>query len=285
MKLEKRFPGKRIIITGAGSGLGRALALEFAAMKWKVAIAEINQKSMHETALLVARAGGEPLEIQCDVSSPKDLEKARSVLEKKWGGVDILVNNAGVVSAGWFERIPPEKWDWIININLKGVIYGCRAFIPLFKEQGNGHILNIGSSAGIASLPEFGGYNVTKAAVISVSETLRSELASHNIGVSVACPTFFPTNLMNGAYTSDERQKVLANKFFENSLSTADKVARHMIKGIKKNRMYHVKQIDGKFIWFSKRYFPELYFKVLAFVYTRNLFASYLGVSREELEA
>lgn len=284
MKLEKRFPKKRALVTGAGSGLGRALSLEFAKRGWKVALAEINTKTMHETALMVKQAGGEPLEIPCDVANPEDLEKAREMVKKAWGGLDILVNNAGVVSVGWFEKIPIEKWNWIIDINLKSVIYGARAFIPLFKEQGGGYILNTGSSAGIASLPEFGGYNVTKAAVISVSETLRSELASSNIGVSVACPTFFPTNLMNGAYTSDNRQKLIADKFFEKSLTTAEKVARHAIRGIEKNRMYRVKQIDGKFIWFSKRYFPEIYFKVLTFVYTRGLFAAYLGLSKEELD-
>ncbi len=283
MKLEKRFPGKRVIITGAGSGLGRALSLEFAKRGWKVAIAEINPKTMHESARMVTQAGGEPLEIPCDVADPADLEKARETVKEAWGGVDILVNNAGVVSVGWFEKIPVEKWDWIIDVNLKSVIYGARAFIPLFKEQGGGYILNIASNAGIASLPEFGGYNVTKAAVISASETLRSELSSSNIGVTAVCPTFFPTNLMVGAYTSDERQKVIAEKFFEKSLTSADKVARHAIRGIEKNRMYRIKQLDGKFIWFSKRFFPEMYFKVLTFVYSRGLFATYLGMSKEEL--
>ena len=112
------------------------------------------------------------------------------MLKKKWNGVDILINNAGVAAAGYFEKIPLDRWDWIIDINLKSIIYGCRAFIPQFKEQGSGYIVNVASNAGIASLPEMGSYNVTKAAAISASETLRTELSPRNIGVLSCAPHF-----------------------------------------------------------------------------------------------
>ena len=112
--------------------------------------------------------------MHCDVTLPRDMENVLTIVRREWKGVDILINNAGVASAGWFERIPLEKWDWIIGINLMSIIYGCRTFIRYFKESGTGgYIVNVASSAGIASLPEMVSYNTTKAAVISLSETLR----------------------------------------------------------------------------------------------------------------
>ena len=278
MNLDKRFPKKRIIITGAGSGLGRALAIEFAKMHWRIAIAEINKQRAHETAKLVNRDGGEPLVIQCDVTKPGDFIKASNALDKEWGGVDILVNNAGVAAAGYFEDIPLDTWEWIIALNQKSVIYGCRTFIPLFKEQGQGHIVNVASNAGIASLAEMSCYNVTKAAVISASETLRIELAPFNIGVTVVCPTFFKTNLMDQFQSPDKRQRLLAEKFFEKSRTTAKNVAQLVIKSVRKNRLYVVTPADGKFVWLSKRYTPELYFKIASFIYKKGYMDKYLGI-------
>jgi NAD(P)-dependent dehydrogenase (short-subunit alcohol dehydrogenase family) len=275
----KRFQNKRVLITGAGSGLGKALALEFAEMGWKVAIAEINQERSKETADIVNRKGGQSLEISCDVTKPEDLENAAERVKEKWGGIDIIVNNAGVSAAGFFEKIPLDKWEWIIDINLKSIIYGCRAFIPMLKEQGEGYIVNTASSMGIASLPEMASYNMTKAGVISLSETLRLELAPHNIGVSVICPAFFKTNLMDQFTSTDERQRILAEAFFSKSTVTAEKIARHVIRSIRKKRFYIITQFDGKLMWYAKRYFPELYFKTASYIYRSKLFEKFLGVS------
>ncbi len=279
MNLNKKFPKKRIMITGAGSGLGRTLALEFAEMGWKVAIAEINPERSKETADLLNRKGGQSLEISCDVTKPEDLENVAARIKNEWGGIDIIVNNAGVSAGGYFEKIPLDKWEWIIDINLKSIIYGCRAFIPMLKEQGYGYIVNTASNAGMASLPEMGSYNMTKAGVISMSETLRLELAPHNIGVSVICPTFFKTNLMNQFTSPDERQRKLAEAFFNKSTVTSEKIARHVICSIRKKRFYIITQFDGKLAWYGKRYFPELYFKTVSFIYRLKIFEKFLGVS------
>lgn len=278
MRLEKRFPEKRIIITGAGSGLGRSTALAFANRGWNVGIAEINKKRAEETAELVRREGGNPLVLPCDVTKPKDFEKVLDRVVKAWGGADILVNNAGVAAAGYFEKIPLDRWDWIIDINLKSIIYGCRAFIPQFKKQGYGHIVNIASNAGIASLPEMGSYNVTKAGAISASETLRLELSPCHIGVTVVCPTFFRTNLMDQFTSPDERQKKMAEKFFEKAKTTSEAIARHLVRSIERNRFYVITQADGRLSWWSKRHFPELYFKVVSYGYKNGIMDRYLGV-------
>lgn len=278
MDISKRFPDKRVLITGAGSGLGRSLALEFSRMKWRIAAADINRERAQETGALVEKAGGNAFVMECDVTIPGDLERAASVMKNRWGGLDILINNAGVAAAGFFDTIPLETWDWIIDINLKSIIYGCRAFIPLFREQGQGHIVNIASNAGIASMPEMGCYNVTKAGVVSASETMRTELAPCNIGVTVVCPTFFRTNLMEQFTSPDERQRRMADRFFEKSSVTPEEIARHTIKSVERNRFYVITQRDGRFMWHMKRWFPELYFKVFSYIYRKGYFERYLDL-------
>jgi NAD(P)-dependent dehydrogenase (short-subunit alcohol dehydrogenase family) len=278
MDLNKKFPEKRVVITGAGSGLGRALALEFARRNWRIAIAEINDERAAESAKMVREQGGIPLTIHCDVTLPRDMENVLTIVRREWKGVDILINNAGVASAGWFERIPLEKWDWIIGINLMSIIYGCRTFIRYFKESGTGgYIVNVASSAGIASLPEMVSYNTTKAAVISLSETLRIELSKINVGVSVVCPTFFKTNLMDQFSSPDERQRQLADTFFGNAKITSEQVARHTVASIEKNRFYVITQADGRNMWRMKRWFPELYFKIFGSIYKKGIFDRHLG--------
>jgi len=277
MDLNKKFPGKRVVITGAGSGLGKALAMEFAKMNWNIAIAEINDERAKESSEMVRKEGGIPLTIHCDVTKPEDLENVLNVVKKEWKGVDILINNAGVAAAGWFEAIPLEKWNWIIGINLMSIVHGCRTFIRHFKEAGTGgYIVNVASNAGIASLPEMVSYNTTKAAVISISETLKTELSRINVGVSVVCPTFFKTNLMDQFTSPDERQRELANTFFGNAKTTSEKVARHTVESIEKNRFYVITQKDGRNMWRMKRWFPELYFKVMSLFYKTGFYDRHL---------
>ena len=274
----KKFPKKRIVITGAGSGLGRAISLEFAKLGWKVCASDIDMKRASKTATLVDKAGGRGFASLCDVTKAEDLTSLANTLEDKWGGVDIVVNNAGAAAAGYMEKIPLETWEWIMALNLKSVIYGCRAFIPLLENQKKGHIINIASNAGIASLPEMSCYNVTKAGVISLSETLKIELAPKNIGVTVVTPTFFKTNLMDNFRSPDERQKTMANAFFEKARVTAEDVAKHIVKAVNKNKLYVITQVDGKFVWFLKRMIPEFYFKILAWGYKKGYGEKLLGV-------
>jgi len=272
MKINKRFPEKRVLITGAGSGLGRSLSVKFAEMGWNVAVTDINKTRMDETAVLVKNAGGNPLTALCNVTELDDLTNIRNLVQTKWGGIDILINNAGIVTGGFMEKIPMKDWDWIMDTNLKSIIYGCRTFIPDFKEQGWGHIVNVASSAGIASLPEMVPYNVSKAGAISLSETLRIELSSSNIGVTVACPTFFKTNLLDQFTSTDPRQKQMADNLFAKTKTSSDMIAQHIMESIRKGRFYSIQQMDGKAIWFCKRHFPELFFKLFAWSYKKGYY-------------
>ena len=241
----KRFGKKRALVTGAGSGFGRALAMEFAKRGFRVGVADINAETAAQTVRMVNAAGGSGVAIPCDVSKLEEIEKMAGTVRELWDGVDILVNNAGVAGAGLTADIPMDQWEWILAINFKSVLYGCRTFIPMMEAQGGGHIVNMASAAGFASLPEMSCYNVPKAAVISLSETLRVELAPKNIGVTVITPTFFKTNLMDRFRSPNERQRKMSQSFFRKTSATAEDIAKHTMKCIEKNRLYVVTQRTG----------------------------------------
>lgn len=276
--MKNRFPEKRAFITGAGSGLGRALCLELAKDHWKIGVADIDPDRMAETAALVGRQGGQSLGITCDVTRPEDLERAAAAVKSAWGGVDVVINNAGVSAYGDMETIPVERWQWIININLMGVIYGCRAFIPVLAQQGRGHIINIASYLAFLSAPGSTCYNVTKAGILSLSETLRIELAGKHIGVSVVMPSFFKTNLMDQLYCNDSGKEKMIRTLFSRSSVPAAKIAGQIIRAMEKNRFYVLPQWDAQLLWRVKRWMPNLYLKLFAFAYRKEYINKILGV-------
>ena len=276
----KRFPEKRVFITGAGSGLGRAVSLEFAKLGWRVGVAEINPEGAAETVKLVNEAGGQGLLIPCDVTKEDDIKRSAELVVKEWGGVDIVINNAGVSVSGYMEEIPLDRWDWILNINLKSVVMGCREFIPILEKQGKGHIVNTASYMGFISAPRGSSYNVTKAGVISLSETILIEFIKKgiDIGVTVIMPSFFKTNLLDQQYAVDDIANELAINLFEKTSCTPEKVARRVMKGIKKNKLYVLPQLDAKILWAFKRWFPRLYIKIFSSVNKMGLVEKYAGI-------
>lgn len=266
------------MITGAGSGLGRALAVEFAKRHWKVLVSDVNMEGAARTVELVNESGGEGYALQCDVTQYSEVENLADRAVSKWGGADIIVNNAGVLNVGPMEKIKCEDWRWIIDINLMGVIHGCKTFIPLLKKQGSGHVVNIASAAGFCTMPEMGPYNVTKAGVISLSETLRPELTYNNIGVTVICPSFFKTNLMDQTRYSEKKAYNRMDAFFQRSKASAEDVSRHIIRSVEKNKMYAIFHSDARFWWSLKRHFPTFYLKLAGFLCGRGIFDKVLGV-------
>ena len=273
-----RFKTKTVVITGAGSGFGRGLALDFAKLGWKVAVSDINMDRAEETIRLM-NGNSQGLAIRCDVTKPEEVQALADAVLSKWGTVDIIINNAGVPVLGFMEKITLEDWKFGIDVMLMSVIYGCRTFIPVFKKQGWGHIVNTASSAGIVSLPEMSPYNVTKAGVISLSETLRSELRGSNIGVTVVCPTFFKTNLMDQARATDEHVLRMADAFFNRfSFGTVESVTRATLRAIARNRLYVLPQPDSKLYWFMKRMTPHTFNNVNGFIYARGILDRILGI-------
>ncbi len=248
----------RAVITGAASGLGRALALELAGRQAKLLLADLNEEGSRETARLVAGAGGEAHAVRCDVSRSEDVAALVGEADRALGGVDLVVNNAGVCAGGQVGEIPLADWAWVMGVNLWGVIHGCHAFAPRFKEQRSGHFLNVASAAGFISVPGIAPYCVTKAGVVALSETLRLELAPHGVGVTVLCPTFFRTQIASSGRGLDGPMKATAEKLMGREGLQADYVARRAVEAVDAGRLYAVPHRDGRWVWRLKRAIPEL---------------------------
>jgi short-subunit dehydrogenase len=255
---------RRVLITGAGSGLGRALAFCFAENGWRVACADIRRDRAEDTVRLITEFGVGAMALQTDVGDDASVEEMRDEILAAWDGVDVVVNNAGVASAGSVAETSLDDWRWTLNINLMGVVRGCRAFLPVLLEQGHGYIINIASFAGIAHAPRMGAYSAAKSGVISLSETLRGELAvaGSAVKVSVVCPAFFPTNLMDTS-RAPEADKSLAQKLMKSSGDTPDTVAAKIYRGMQRGDFLILPTKSEAMRWRIKRFLPELFFRKL----------------------
>jgi NAD(P)-dependent dehydrogenase (short-subunit alcohol dehydrogenase family) len=194
----KDLKGKTAAITGAGSGLGRAMALAFAREGMKIAAADVDQKGLDETGSLLGDAS--LFSMRVDVSKEGDVQAFSERIEEPY----LVCNNAGVSPLGAVWENSVGDWEWILNVNLWGVIHGVRAFTPRLIAQGGGHIVNTASVAGLISPPGSGAYNVTKHAVVALSESLHHDLREREskVGVSVLCPAYVPTGI-----SSSERNR------------------------------------------------------------------------------
>ena len=212
------FKGKVAVITGAASGIGRAIADRCAKEGVKIVLADIEQEALDRAAIELEDSGAPVLAVRTDVSDYDDVETlARKTLDQ-FGAVHLLFNNAGVVVGGALWEQSLSDWQWILGVNLWGVIHGVKAFVPIMLEQDiECHIVNTASGAGFRSAPGVGSYKVTKHGVLSMSETLYHELAETNskIKVSVLCPGATDTDIMAGARNRSEE---LQNPRMQDSL-------------------------------------------------------------------
>lgn len=259
MTLSFRGP-VRAVVTGGGSGLGRAFCLELARRGARVLIADIDLASAEETAREVERIGGKASATACDVSVRAQIEALARRADAELGGTDLLINNAGVGTGGPFDAIPPADWEWIVGVNLWGVIYGCQVFAPRMRAQGGGHLLNVASAAGLLSPPMMAPYNVTKAGVVAFSETLAAELSSVGIGVTVLCPTFFRTKIgERSRHHGAPEAAAHVQKMMDRAKVQAPEVARYALDAAAAGRLYALPHSDGAWFWRIKRLAPERY--------------------------
>ena len=198
-------PGKVAVVTGAASGIGRAMAELFAQEGSAVVVADRDSEHAEAVAAGVREAGGDALPVTVDVSDVDAVDRLAATTIERYGRVDVLCNNAGVSTFNLMRDQSLEEWKWVFDVNFWGVVYGLRAFLPIMREQGTpGHVVNTASIGGLLTgAAVIGPYCATKAAVVSVSETLAQELAIEQvqIGVSVLCPSSVDTRMMESDRT------------------------------------------------------------------------------------
>lgn len=250
------------MVTGAGSGLGRALCHELARRGARIVAADINLEAAQRTAAAIAPAEAHAL--RCDVARLDEVEALAAETDRLLGGVDLLINNAGVAAGGIVGEVRIENWQWIMGINLWGVIYGCHVFAPRLRKQRAGHILNVASAAGLLSTPKLGPYNVTKAGVVALSETMCAELRPDGVSVSVLCPTFFQTGIADaGRLDGEEETLDIVRQLMARARVQADDVARIALDAAARGDLYILPHRDGRWLWRLKRLHPAGFQRLL----------------------
>lgn len=249
-----------VVLTGAASGLGRALAYELASRRARIALADIDEAGLAETAQGVESRGGQAKTFRCDVSKLDQVQALRDGATAWLGDVDLLINNAGVAVGGAVGQIPIEDWEWITGINQWGPIYGCHVFLPAMKRRGHGQVLNVASIAAFACAGEMGPYNVTKAAVVALTETLAGELHGTGVGASVLCPFFFSTNIAKNARSASASVRPDSiERLMKRTPVQASDVARLALEACDRDQLYVFPHREAKGIAALKRFLPETF--------------------------
>ncbi|MPS62075.1 MULTISPECIES: SDR family NAD(P)-dependent oxidoreductase [Acinetobacter] len=256
------------VVTGAGSGIGRSFAVELAKRSGSIICADINLEAAKETVKLIEQLGQKAFAVQCDVGQAEQVQaladQAEQLLDHP---VTLIINNAGVGLGGKFDEMSLEDWKWCMHVNLWGVIHGCHAFVPKLKKLGYGAIINVASAASYTAAPEMSVYNVTKAGVLALSETLSAELRKFNIKVNVLCPTLVPTNIIKNGRIPGRYSKLADHALMNYAMTTSDAVAALTLNRLDRGQLYTTPQIDAKLFWLMKRTSPTLYAKFLGLSY------------------
>lgn len=256
-------PGALAVITGAGSGIGRAFSLELASRGAQVVCSDIDPTSARATAELIVESGGNATSLACDVSKSEDvLELRRHSMDWLGKAPTLLINNAGIGAGGnTIGYSSLDDWEHTLGINLWGVIHGCHHFLPVMRKAGTGGIINVASAAGFAAGPRMAAYNVSKAGVMSLSETLAAEVAGSGLRVTVLCPTFVRTNIFAGELI-ESTAAALASQIAKYAGMSPTRVARMTLNAHDKGRLYVIPQLDARAIWMSKRLTPTVHTRV-----------------------
>jgi NAD(P)-dependent dehydrogenase (short-subunit alcohol dehydrogenase family) len=251
----------RAVVTGGGSGLGRAFSVALGKRGARVLVTDIHLGNAEETAELVRAAGGTAVALRCDVAKKEEVYALPDTMKGTFGGTDVVFNNAGVAASGPVHEIPIEDWEWVLQIDLWGVIYGTLAFLPHFRAQRSGHFVNIASAAGLICGPRMAPYNVAKAGVVALSETMSVELAPDGIGVSVLCPTFIRTNIIRDAHSHGPGTREMGDRLMARAKKTPEDIADITLRAVDRDELYIVPHQDGLWAWRLKRADPEGFYK------------------------
>ncbi|MGV0794028.1 SDR family NAD(P)-dependent oxidoreductase [Mycolicibacterium sp. XJ1819] len=258
---DKRSRNATAVITGAGSGIGAAFAVELAGRGGRVVCSDVDEPAAQATADAINSRGGQAISIRCDVARV-DHVTALAKHAQSWfdGPPTVVVNNAGVAAGGLpIGAISLEDWRWVLDINLWGPINGCHVFAPILRGSGRaGGIINVASAAAFGAAPGMAAYNVSKAGVLSLSETLAAELSGTGVNVTALCPTFVKTNIVQSGRISD-RSTQLADRLMRWTGFSARRVARMCLDTMDRGGLYCMPQPDARIGWGIKRFTPTVY--------------------------
>ncbi|HET7876867.1 MAG TPA: SDR family NAD(P)-dependent oxidoreductase [Methylomirabilota bacterium] len=247
------FRNKTAVVTGGASGIGRALGLVLAREGARVVVADLDEAGMAETVAGVKKAGSHGIAVKTDVTRRESVQALADRAFGEWGAVHVLCNNAGVAVHGGLEAATHADWEWVLGVNLWGVIHGIEAFVPrMIAQKAPGHIVNTASMAGLIASQGLGVYNTSKYAVVGLSETLQKDLRPYDISVSVLCPMGVSTNirtsernrpagLRNPAGPEDNAWFELIGRYL-----SPEEVAEQVLRAIRANRLYILTHSEGR---------------------------------------
>ncbi|QRY54129.1 SDR family NAD(P)-dependent oxidoreductase [Mycolicibacterium septicum] len=260
---RKRSRHADAVVTGAGSGIGAAFARELASRGGRVVCSDIDETAARATAEAIVADGGQATAVRCDVSQIDEVTHLAEAAQTWFDGPpSLVVNNAGVGAGGRpIGEVPLDDWNWVLGINLWGPIHGCHVFTPILRaaeaDQPRG-IINVASAAAFGAAPGMAAYNVSKAGTLSLSETLAAELAGTGINVTVLCPTFVKTNIVEaGRITAQSTQ--LADRLMRWTGFSPERVARMCLDTNDRGGLYCMPQPDARIGWGIKRLTPTVY--------------------------
>lgn len=267
----RELEGKVAVVTGAGSGIGRETALALGAKGCRLAICDINQDALDELATEIEAMGVPVTTHRVDVSNRAQMATFAEDVVAAHHAAHILVNNAGVTVIASFEDQSLEDFEWVLGVNLWGVIYGCKAFLPHLKAAGEGHIVNLSSVFGIIAPPLQTSYVATKFAVRGFSESLRAELADANIGVTSVHPGTIQTNIVRDArlVTTSEAVRENTQRLFDRLGTSPDVVAARVVKAIEYNSPRVLITTETRVADALKRFMPATTDGIVARVFKR----------------
>lgn len=259
------------VVTGAGSGIGAAFATELARRGGRVVCSDINEVAAAKTVSTITDRGGAAVAITCDVSRFDDVREL-AAQSQSWLGAapSLVINNAGVGSGGApIGELSLEDWQWVLGINLWGPIHGCHVFAPILRSAEPSNrprgIINVASAAAFGAAPTMAAYNVSKAGALSLSETLAAELSGTAVKVTVLCPTFVKTNIVESG-RMPERTTQFADRIMRWTGLSAEKVARVCLDTHDRGELYCMPQLEAKIGWNIKRLAPGTYTRGMGLV-------------------
>lgn len=261
----KDLRGKSALVTGAGSGIGRCIALDLAREGCDVVLVDIDESGLLAAAAEIERAGGKATACRVDVSDPDQVGTlARDVAPQ------VLVNCAGVGILADLEDTRPEDWDRILGVNLFGSVNLVRVFLPLLKANGGGHIVNIASGFGLFAFPGFGAYSTSKFALVGYSEALSVELAKYGIKVTTVCPGITDTPILQHSEArgfDEAKAKSAVRRLLPLIATTPERLSRVIVEAVKKEKHLVVHTWLFRLLFFVKRLSPGLYMRVISIPY------------------